>query len=119
MEKTLGSYIKEEMRKRGFSSRQFAIKCDITPAYISDIEKNKRVPSKEVLERFIRELELSDDEINVLFDLAAINYEDRVAYDIANYIMSTPYLRACIRKTMKSYDDSLWEKVYANLDSEV
>ena len=44
MQKTLGKFILSKRKLKKIPSRQLAIKCDISAAYMNDIEKDKRVP---------------------------------------------------------------------------
>ena len=45
----LGNFIIKKRKKINLSSRQLALACDVTPPYMSDIEKNKRIPSFDLL----------------------------------------------------------------------
>lgn len=108
---TLGRFIINKRLKLNISSRQLALLCNITPAYLNDIEKNKRVPSFEVLSNISNNLKLNENDIYKLFDLAAYSSNGKVPYDIADYIMKNDNLRKCIRKAIKSDDNSVWDKL--------
>lgn len=105
----LGEYIKKK-RKNIISSRQLALKCGVSPAYMVDIEKDKRVPRLEILNKVSEILKLTDKERHYLLDLAAYGVSNRVSYDIAEYIMENSGLRECIREAMKKGKDDVWEK---------
>jgi len=48
---TLGKKIKQEREKNEISLRKFAEKLKISPAYLVDIEKNRRLPKGELLQK--------------------------------------------------------------------
>ena len=57
---TFGGYIKKMRELRGIGLREMAKAVQISPPYLSDIEKNKRgVPSKDVIIRISSLLELN------------------------------------------------------------
>ena len=47
---SLGQTIKQKREKRGISLRRFAEQLDISPAYLVDIEKDRRLPSPKLLQ---------------------------------------------------------------------
>ncbi len=48
---TLGKRIKKEREQKGLSLRKFAHQLDIAPAYLVDIEKDRRIPPRHLLQR--------------------------------------------------------------------
>ena len=101
---TLGNFIIKKRKKLKLSSRQLALACDITPPYMNDIEKNKRIPSFDVLTKLAKELVLKEQDIYQLFDLAVDDNKGKVSYDIAEYIMNNDELRQCNRYKKKNKD---------------
>ena len=85
---TLGNFIVKKRKNMKLSSRQLALACEVTPAYMNDIEKSKRIPSSEVLTRIAMKLKLDEKEVYQLFDLAVDDNKGKVSYDIAEYIMN-------------------------------
>ncbi len=114
----LGNFIIKKRKKLNLSSRQLALACDVTPPYMSDIEKNKRIPSFDLLTRLTKELKLEEQEIYQLFDLAVDDNKGKVSYDIAEYIMSNDELRQCIRFVIKNKDDVIWKKLLNEINQE-
>ena len=49
--KTLGKKIKQEREKKGVSLRKFAQKLEISAAFLVDIEKDRRLPTEELLQK--------------------------------------------------------------------
>ncbi len=65
---------------------------------MSDIENNRRYPpDKEKIYRIAEALELSEEETNTLFDLAANEKENTVSPDLPEYIMGTDKARVALR----------------------
>lgn len=108
---SLGEFIINNRHRINLSSRQLALLCNITPPYLNDIEKNKRTPSFEVLNSLAHNLQLQEEEIYKMFDLAASGRNGKVSYDISEYIMENANLRKCIRKAIKCRNNSIWDKL--------
>jgi len=54
----LGKTIKDLRKQKGLTQGQFAIKCDITQTYLSQIENNQRDPNLSVLKTISEKLEI-------------------------------------------------------------
>ena len=117
MQRTLGKFIINKRKLKKISSRQLAIKCNISAAYMNDIEKDKRVPTFEVLKKMGLALDLDDENTYLLLDLAAKNSNNKVPYDIIDYIMKNDSLRKCIREKIKSNDYSGWERALDDIET--
>ncbi len=115
---TLGNFIVKKRKNMKLSSRQLALACEVTPAYMNDIEKSKRIPSSEVLTRIAMKLKLDEKEVYQLFDLAVDDNKGKVSYDIAEYIMNNDELRQCIRYVIKIKDNSIWKKMLNEINQE-
>ncbi|MBE6150165.1 MAG: helix-turn-helix transcriptional regulator [Firmicutes bacterium] len=115
---SLGEFIIKKRNKKNISSRQLAISSEVSAAYMNDIEKGKRIPTFDVLKKIGLTLELDDEDMYKLLDLAAKNSNNRVPYDIVEYIMKNDSLRKCIRKKIKDNDYSGWEKVLESSEVE-
>lgn len=107
-----GEFIKEKRQNKGITLRTFADKVGIAPAYMSDIEKSKRnAPTQEILEKMIIVLELSDDEANELFDLAASS-KNAIAQDLKKYVSDNQNVRVALRKAKDlNLGDDEWIKI--------
>ena len=55
---TIGSKIRQERESRAITLREFARRLGISAAYLVDIEKNRRLPSKKILQKVADLLEL-------------------------------------------------------------
>ena len=104
-EKTFGSFIKEKRLEKGITLRQFAIKIDISPVHMSNLENNRRAaPKEDVMERIAKELLLNESEVLEMHDLAAKSKNiPAVSSDLPKYIMGNDIVRAALR-TAKDVD---------------
>ncbi len=114
----LGIFIIKKRKQIKMSSRQLALACKITPPYLNDIEKNRRIPSFEVLSKLAKELKLGEQDIYQLFDLAVDESKGKVSYDIAEYIMDNDDLRQCIRYVIKMNDNAIWKDLLNQINQE-
>lgn len=109
---TFGEFIKEKRQNKGITLRAFADMIGIAPAYMSDIEKSKRnAPTQEILEKMVKVLELSNEEANELFDLAASS-KDAIAQDLKEYVSDNQNVRVALRKAKDlNLGDDEWIKI--------
>lgn len=107
-----GDYIKEKRQSKNITLRAFADMIHIAPAYMSDIEKSKRnAPTQEILERMSEALQLSSEEKNKLFDLAASS-KDSIALDLNEYVRTNENVRVALRKAKDlNLGDEEWIKI--------
>lgn len=111
-------FLKEKRTQKGLTLRKMAELIDIAPAYLSDIEKRKRnAPSQDVLERLVEILELSDEEKNEMYDLAAMD-KDTIAPDITEYVSTNNTIRVALRKA-KDLDlgEKEWMKIIEEMEN--
>ena len=94
-----GEFIKQKRTEKGLNLRKLAELMDIAPAYLSDIEKGKRnSPSPEKMSKLAELLELTEEEVLLMNDLAAEARTNTVAPDISEYVMSNGSVRIALRK---------------------
>ena len=94
-----GEFIKQKRTEKGLNLRKLAELMDIAPAYLSDIEKGKRnSPSSEKMSKLAELLELTEEEVLLMNDLAAEARTNTVAPDISEYVMSNGSVRIALRK---------------------
>ena len=100
--------------------RGLAAELDIAPAYMSDMEKGRRYPpDKEKLQEIARILNLSEEDKNYMFDLAAMAKENTVSSDLPEYIMERDIVRVALRKARDANaTDEDWEKVLKIFDKD-
>ena len=115
-----GKFIEKKRKESGKTLRGLATELDIAPAYMSDIEKGHRYPpDKEKLDQIASILELSKEETDLMFDLAAREKENSVSPDLPEYIMGNEKARVALRIARDSNaSEETWQKVIDLLESE-
>lgn len=114
-----GEFVSNKRKAQKITLRKMAELLDISPTYLSDIEKSRRNPPDiDMLKKVSRILNLTEEEKYKMFDLAG---EDRneVSPDLPEYIMEKPVVRAALRKAnRKGATDKEWEEFINKLDKE-
>ena len=84
-------------------AKTFAELLEISPAYLSSLEKESRQPpSNELLEKIAAILGLSTDERYQLFDLAGKDKNPKeISKDLTDYIYQNPQILELLRYAMK------------------
>lgn len=116
--RTFGSYVREKRLAAKVNLRKLAGILDIAPAYMSDIENGHRYPpEKEKIYKIAEALNLTQEETNELFDLAAGNKKNSVSPDIADYIMDQDKSRVALRLARDlGAGEKEWEKIIRMLE---
>lgn len=85
---------------------------------MSDIEKSRRYPpDKDKIETIAKTLELTEDDKNYLFDMAALAKDNTVSPDLPEYIMENDLVRVALRRARDVYaGNEEWEKVIKIFD---
>ena len=114
-----GEVVKKYRGKK--SLKQLGDELGISAAYLSDIEKGNRYPSKDKVDKFIKVFNLQSHEKDKFYDLVAKESPNKykVSSDIAEYIMKNEFLRNFIRIAKdKKLDNSYWKNKIIELESE-
>ena len=116
--RTFGSYVREKRLAAKVNLRKLAGILDIAPAYMSDIENDHRYPpEKDKIYKIAEALNLTQEETNELFDLAAGNKKNSVSPDIADYIMDQDKSRVALRLARDlGAGEKEWEKIIRMLE---
>ncbi len=120
MKERFGDFVRRVRLAKKINLRKLAQIIDIVPAYMSDIENNRRYPPDlDKIKKIAQALELKSEEQNLLFDLAAWERENAAPPDLPEYIMSCANARAALRmaRDMKA-DDNDWIKVIETLEKQ-
>ena len=115
-----GKFIETKRKALNKTLRGLAADLDIAPAYMSDIEKGQRYPpDKDKLEKMAELLNLSEEEKNKMFDLAAGEKDNSVSPDLPEYIMGTEKARVALRMARDNgATDATWQKIIDMLEKE-
>lgn len=115
-ELTFGKYISDKRKELQITLRGMAGTLDIAPAYLSDIEKGRRYPpNMDKLMQIARVLKLTEDEKNIMFDLAGKD-KNTISPDLPAYIMSSEKVRVALRKAKDVATDKDWEEFVEKLN---
>lgn len=107
-----GVYLRERRLELGMSVRYFAGLLGVSPTYISDIERgNRTAPTNFYLKQIIKLLEVNDEEIEYLYDLAGCTHLNWP--EINDYLKDKPYARRALRVVR---DKGLTEELLLILD---
>lgn len=110
-----GEYIAKRRADLGVTLRGMAEKLDITPAYLSDIEKGRRnPPEKALLEKMATMLTITGEDKNLLFDLAGEG-RNEIAADLPDYIMDSEIVRAALRTAKDVATEEDWQQFLKKL----
>ena len=105
-----GDFITSKRGAMGITLRGMAEKLEITPAYLSDIEKGRRnPPDKLLLEKMATQLRLNEQEKNQLFDLAGVG-RNEVPPDLPDYIKTTDIVKVALRKAKDVATEDDWQQ---------
>lgn len=112
-----GQKLKEFRTAKEMSLRTLAIKLDITPTYLSDIENNRRkAPGKEIIDNIAIILSLSETKLNELYNMAGKERET-VPLDLPDYINQNENAIIALRKAKKGHlSDDDWKKIISHMD---
>ena len=115
-----GKFIETKRKALNKTLRGLAADLDIASAYMSDIEKGHRYPpDKDKLEKMAELLNLSEEEKNKMFDLAAGEKDNSVSPDLPEYIMGTEKARVALRMARDNgATDATWQKIIDMLEKE-
>ena len=115
-----GKFIEARRKALGKTLRGLAAELGIAPAFMSDIEKGHRYPpAREKLEELAKILQLSQEDTDKMFDLAAGERKNGVSPDLPEYIMGSPKARTALRMARdKGADEKVWQKVIDMLEQE-
>lgn len=97
---TLGLEILRLRTLADIGLRAFAEKIDVSPAFVSDIEHDRRRPSEEVLRRIARELKHVGATYEALDQL-----NSRLDRDLQTWVSKNPSVRQMLRQVKQSGRD--------------
>lgn len=96
-----GKTLKGIREDRDLSIRQFAKICDFSPAYISDLEKDNRKPTLELINRISNNLILTEEEKNTMKN-AFIHDRLEVSPELLYYLIDNDLIESL--KILKELD---------------
>lgn len=95
--KSFGEFLHTKRLEKGVSYRELATVIDVTAPYISDIEKGRRnAPVMEKLRKLSLYFGLSEEEEQIMFDLAGKKKDD-LPPDLPGYIKDNEKVVSALR----------------------
>lgn len=92
-----GDFIAKKREEKKMTLREVAKLLDISPPYLSDVEKDRRNPfDLEKLDLLAGILYLSEEDKRIMLDLAG-KRRNAVAPDLPDYIMERDYVSTALR----------------------
>lgn len=114
---TFGEFVELRRKELKITLRGLATELEIAPAYMSDIEKGRRYPPEKKLNDIAKILNLSMEEKDYLFDLAALAKENTVSSDLPEYIMEKDIVRVALRRARDcNLSDEGWKEILNLID---
>ena len=105
-----GEYVKARRESLGKSIRGLAAELDMTPAYLSDIEKGNRYAPEKYLDKMAEVLQVATEYAYDFYDLAGKSRNDNFP-DIVPYIGEKPIARLALRRARDlNISDSKWQE---------
>lgn len=116
-ERTFGQFVRQRREELGKTVRGFAAELDITPAYLSDIEKGNRAAPTKCFELIRKALGVSDDMSMEFEDLASASKGFKYD-DIGPYLGKSSLARVALRKARDiDISDEQWEAIIKSMDA--
>jgi len=113
---SFGAFLSGKRREREITSLQMAESAGISPSYYCDIEKNRRVPpDREILEKMLSALQLSDADKVLFYDLAG-KAKSGVSPDLPDYIMENELVRVALRVAKEKASPDDWKQFINRLE---
>lgn len=113
---TFGQFMRQKREQKGITVRGLAAMLDITPAYVSDLEKGNRAAPrrnspKDLLERICQVLITTEEDRHRYYDLAAESRDGQ--YDELNYYLQQhANARLALRRARdKGLDEAGWGSI--------
>ena len=103
-------FLREKRQQRHITLSELAEKSGISTGYYSDIEYGRRnPPNREILDKMIAALNLSDDDRIVFYDLAG-KARSEAPPDLPDYINGNEKVRVALRLAKNSGNEQVWDR---------
>ncbi len=115
-DRSFGRFVRQRREEVGLTVRGMAGELEMSPAYLSDIEKGNRYAPTKHMDRLRELLRVSDDETQLFLDLASFNRDNQYE-DINPYLGKQPLARVALRKARDiGLSDEQWKAFIDTMD---
>jgi transcriptional regulator with XRE-family HTH domain len=115
--RAFGDFISAKRRERLITLRNMAETLGLSAGYYCDIEKNRcNPPDRAVLERLIRELRLSKNDIHIFYDLVGKARSEALP-DLPYYINENQVVRVALRLAKDRGNAEDWRRFISDIES--
>lgn len=117
--RNFGDFISQKRIERKITVRKMAEILGISPAFLTDVEKDRRNPfEKDKLAKLIEIFQLSKDEEHEMYNLVGDKRQE-VAPDVQDYIMENPRELNAMLRTARDLDadEADWQRFIDELKS--
>ena len=117
--RNFGDFISQKRIERKITVRKLAEILGISPAFLTDVEKDRRNPfEKDKLAKLIEIFQLSKDEEHEMYNLVGDKRQE-VAPDVQDYIMENPRELNAMLRTARDLDadEADWQRFIDELKS--
>ncbi len=117
--KNFGLFVRQRREELGLSVRGMAAELDMTPTYLSDIEKGNRSAPTKYLDKIRIVLKIPQEQTNPFCDLA-FSSRGHQHEDINPYLGEHPVARVALRRARDlNLSDDQWEAIIRQMESQV
>lgn len=117
-DRSFGRFVRQRREELGLTVRGMAAELDMTPAYLSDIEKGNRYAPTKHMDKLRKLLKVLDDDEQAFLDLASANRGNQYE-DINPYLGKQPLARVALRKARDlNLSDEQWKAFIKAMDKE-
>jgi len=103
-------FLREKRQEKHITMPEMADKSDISTGYYSDIEYGRRPPpDREILDKMIAALRLSEADRTTFYDLAG-KARSEAPPDLPEYINEHEKVRVALRMAKDGGDADVWDK---------
>ena len=105
-----GRFLKGKRQQKEITVRQLAELAGVSAGYYCDIESGRRnPPDKEILNRIITSLCITDYDITIFYDLAG-QARSETPTDLSGYINQYEEVRVALRMAKDGGNPNVWNK---------
>ena len=101
-EKSFGYIVKVLREERNLTLREVAFYLRIDTSMLGKIEKNKRRPTKQIIEKFSKFFNVEERELNIAFLSDNLAYQILAEEDIANEVLNVAEKKFIYLKATKN-----------------